>query len=113
MTKRGGWDVARYVAPAALVGLLVGGGAIGAQALQTGKPKPGEGAPSANAAGGMAAARTPGERLPGHNADRNAYFGDLHVHTSISNDAYIFNVRRTPDDAYRFGRGETIGHASG
>ncbi len=51
--------------------------------------------------------------LPGYNADRNAYFGDLHVHTYISNDAYIFNVRRTPDDAYRFAKGEAIGHASG
>ncbi|KAB2642009.1 MAG: DUF3604 domain-containing protein, partial [Verrucomicrobia bacterium] len=44
---------------------------------------------------------------------RNAYFGDLHVHTQLSFDAYIFNVRRTPDDAYRFARGETIGHAGG
>jgi hypothetical protein len=46
--------------------------------------------------------------------DRNAYFGDLkHVHTYLSNDAYIFNVRRSPDDAYRFAKGEAIGHASG
>jgi len=51
--------------------------------------------------------------LPGYNSDRNAYFGDLHVHTYISNDAYIFNVRRTPDDAYRFAKGEAIGHALG
>jgi hypothetical protein len=51
--------------------------------------------------------------LPGYNPDRNAYFGDLHVHTGLSFDAYIFNVRATPDDAYRFARGDTIGHASG
>ena len=52
-------------------------------------------------------------RLPGYNPDRNAYFGDLHVHTYLSNDAYVSNVRRTPDDAYRFARGQAIGHASG
>ena len=33
------------------------------------------------------------------NRARNAYFGDLHVHTKLSFDAYIFNVRATPDDA--------------
>ncbi len=47
------------------------------------------------------------------NADRNAYFGDLHIHTRNSFDAYIFNVRTTPDDAYKFGMGETITHPSG
>ena len=46
-------------------------------------------------------------------ATRNAYFGDLHVHTKNSFDAYIFNVRRTPDDAYRFAKGETIPHDAG
>jgi hypothetical protein len=44
---------------------------------------------------------------------RNAYFGDLHVHTRFSFDAFIFNVRATPDDAYRYARGEAIGHAGG
>jgi hypothetical protein len=51
--------------------------------------------------------------LPGWNTERNAYFGDLHVHTKLSFDAYIFNVRATPDDAYRFARGESVGHAGG
>ncbi len=47
------------------------------------------------------------------NRDRNAYFGDLHVHTKLSFDAYIFNVRATPDDAYRYAKGESIHHAAG
>lgn len=55
----------------------------------------------------------PEGRTSGYNPERNAYFGDLHVHTKLSFDAYIFNVRSSPDDAYRFAKGETIGHASG
>jgi hypothetical protein len=47
------------------------------------------------------------------NPQRNAYFGDLHVHTKYSFDAYIFNVRATPDDAYRYAKGESIRHAGG
>jgi hypothetical protein len=44
---------------------------------------------------------------------RQALFGDVHVHTYLSFDAYIFGIRRTPDDAYRYALGETIRHASG
>ncbi|MEZ4887735.1 MAG: DUF3604 domain-containing protein [Chitinophagales bacterium] len=44
------------------------------------------------------------------NEQKNAYFGDLHVHTSWSFDAFIYNVRTTPDDAYRFGKGDSIAH---
>lgn len=46
-------------------------------------------------------------------ATKNAYFGDLHVHTQNSFDAYIFATRRTPDDAYRFAKGEKIPHDAG
>lgn len=52
-------------------------------------------------------------KTPGYNADRNAYFGDLHVHTQNSSDAFIFNVRATPDDAYRYSLGGPIMHALG
>jgi hypothetical protein len=44
---------------------------------------------------------------------RNAYFGDLHVHTSYSYDAFIFGTRSTPDDAYRYAKGEAIDHPLG
>lgn len=44
---------------------------------------------------------------------RNAYFGDLHVHTNWSFDAFIVGTRTTPDDAYRFAKGETLRHPSG
>ncbi len=45
-----------------------------------------------------------------YNDNRNVYFGDLHVHSSWSFDAFIYNVRTNPDDAFRFGKGEAIDH---
>jgi hypothetical protein len=39
---------------------------------------------------------------------KNAYFGETHVHTSFSLDAYIGGARLTPFDAYRFARGENV-----
>ncbi len=99
----------RYTAPAVLVGALVAGGVVAQTAT---RPKPAA-ATAAKAKPTSAAPVAASARTPGYNAERNAYFGDLHVHTQLSFDAYIFNVRRTPDDAYRFAKGEAIGHAAG
>ena len=46
-------------------------------------------------------------------AERNAYFGDLHVHTRFSFDAFSFATRGSPDDAYRFATGGTLMHPAG
>ena len=41
-------------------------------------------------------------------ATRNLYFGALHVHTSLSFDAWSWDVYYEPEDAYRFAKGEPI-----
>ncbi len=42
------------------------------------------------------------------NALKNAYFGDLHIHTALSSDAYSDDTRVYPGDAYKFAKGEAI-----
>src|SRR5579862_558746 len=45
------------------------------------------------------------------NAGRSAYFGDLHLHTSYSFDAYFTpGVTVDPDMAYRFAKGEVVNY---
>src|SRR5262252_11037301 len=48
------------------------------------------------------------------NPDRNAYFGETHVHTSWSLDAWLGGDRLTdPGDAYKYFKGELIKHPLG
>ena len=63
-------------------------------------------------------AKTPEHRAApasaaGASAPRHAYFGDLHIHTQNSTDSHTFGVRATPDDAYRFAKGEALAHPLG
>lgn len=48
------------------------------------------------------------------NPERDAYFGETHVHTGWSFDAYIFgNTKTGPEEAYQYATGKTITHPMG
>src|SRR5262249_48903241 len=44
------------------------------------------------------------------NAERAAYYGDLHLLTTYSFSAYLEGVRVSPEEAYRFARGESVSY---
>ena len=46
-------------------------------------------------------------------ATKRVYWGDLHVHTAYSLDAYGYGTIQTPADAFRFAKGQRIDLASG
>jgi hypothetical protein len=46
-------------------------------------------------------------------ATRKPLFGETHIHTVWSFDAYLFNTRATPDDAYEFAKGKPLKHPLG
>ena len=50
------------------------------------------------------------QNMPEH---RKVLFGETHLHTVLSFDSYLFGNRNTPDDAYRFAKGEAIKHPAG
>ena len=48
------------------------------------------------------------------NPERNVYFGQTHVHTSWSFDAYVFgNTVTGPEEAYKYALGQPIKHPGG
>lgn len=62
------------------------------------------------AAAAAANSNPAGDHVPcqSRNALGQAFFGELHVHTATSFDAYPVGVRATPDQAYAFARGEEL-----
>lgn len=55
-----------------------------------------------------------GSALTQPNPEREAYFGETHVHTSWSLDAWLFGDRvNGPDEAYKYFMGEPIKHPLG
>ena len=69
-----------------LLGLLVAGGCSA-----------GHGGSTASTPAASEVADAGGRRCEDRNPQRNAYFGELHVHTIHSMDAYTWDVRVTPD----------------
>ena len=45
---------------------------------------------------------------PSANAERNAYFGNVHVHTGYSFDSFTNGSKTTPQDAYDWAKGKAI-----
>jgi len=50
----------------------------------------------------------PGRSSGKSNPLNNVYFGEQHLHTANSPDAFAMGTRNTPDDAFRFCKGEAI-----
>ena len=50
----------------------------------------------------------PGRSAGGKNPLKNVYFGEQHLHTSASPDAFAVGTRGTWDDAYRYAKGEEV-----
>ena len=93
--------------PSALaISLLILAGII----VLTSCNKPAQQAPAEQAGGN----RAPVEERVEKNPDRNAYFGEEHIHTSWSVDAWLMGNRLTgPDDALKYAKGQTIKHHLG
>src|ERR1700726_2186081 len=48
------------------------------------------------------------------NPQRDVFFGQTHVHTSWSFDAYVFGTTKTgPEEAYKYALGQPIEHPAG
>ena len=65
------------------------------------QPASSESSPAKNTTASASAVPTP-------NPLKNAYFGDLHLHSGYSMDAFVFGTRTTPEDSYRYALGETV-----
>ena len=68
---------------------------------------------TAPAAETTAAADGASSALPPPNPDNNAYFGDVHVHTGWSFDAFTNGSKTTPSDAYAWAQGKAITGSGG
>jgi len=55
-----------------------------------------------------ASAQKPAAPSPAPPSQRQAYFGEMHLHTTMSFDAWTGGTKTTPDTAYRFAKGETV-----
>jgi hypothetical protein len=100
----------RFAYASGVSGALAAGIVAGAFLLASG-PKAGSAFGISSASAQTASATSP---IPKPNADREAYFGQTHLHTSWSPDAYILGNRSTgPAEAYQYAMGQPIKHPAG
>ena len=84
---------------------------LGACEQSTPAPEPKKAEAPAAAAKPVA---SPAAQAPQPNPERNAYFGETHIHTSWSVDAWVMGNRLTgPADALAYAQGATIEHPMG
>jgi hypothetical protein len=55
----------------------------------------------------------PGRDSGKANPLKNVYFGEQHLHTADSPDAFAMGTRNSQDDAFRFCKGEAIKKSTG
>ncbi|WP_296597219.1 DUF3604 domain-containing protein [Phenylobacterium sp.] len=67
----------------------------------------------AAATGTVASAVAQAEASPAERAKTKVLFGDLHMHTGWSFDAFTFGTTATPEDAYNFAQGGALAHPAG
>ena len=84
--------------------MLAGAGAALAACSQPGDP-----ARTGASAAGPLEERAETANCPGYSpGHKQVFWGDLHVHTAYSLDAYGFGTLRTPAEAYRFAKGYPV-----
>ena len=69
--------------------------------------------PSEEALEGVYPAQNHYSPYAGRNFPTQVFWGDTHLHTGMSMDAGAFGARLTPDDAYRFARGQEVVSSTG
>lgn len=91
----------RFLASSTLVTMFAGAAACTAPARDEKAAVPAPATPAVQTLEQLEAA------VP-ENPLKEAYFGETHVHTSYSLDAYIGGARLTPDEAYKFAQGKDV-----
>ncbi|WP_293372035.1 DUF3604 domain-containing protein, partial [Phenylobacterium sp.] len=101
MTWKGLWLASALAVPALGLGLL----AVSAASKSGGHALAATTAPAASEKPTPPDATYVSRKAP---ETRRAFFGDLHLHTAMSFDAWSFGTKVTPDQAYKFARGEAV-----
>jgi hypothetical protein len=101
MTRKSLWLASALAIPVLGLGLL---------ALSTGSKSGGHARAATTAPDASEKPTPPGATYVSRKAPetRRAFFGDLHLHTAMSFDAWSFGTKTTPEEAYKFARGETV-----